>query len=85
MNARDREGRTPVYIACDFLGGDPLLLMTLVSQGADVDTPDFNGKTPAHVAAANGGILKDCCTFFTRMLRLRAAANSCRGARGFGC
>ena len=35
VNARDSEGRTPAFKACDY-PGDPLLLTALISKGADV-------------------------------------------------
>ncbi len=49
VNAKDNEGRTPLFYAVE--NGHILMLDFLVAKGADIDAKDAAGDTPLHHAA----------------------------------
>jgi len=52
VNARDEEGKTPVFHA---LGCDQAdVIKVLIDHEADVNLPDYSGRTPLHEAARKG-------------------------------
>ncbi|MFH0928369.1 MAG: ankyrin repeat domain-containing protein, partial [bacterium] len=48
-NAKDRDGRTPIFDAV--VQGNIDLLRSLIRAGADVDVQDLQSNTPLHFAA----------------------------------
>eukprot|EP00043_Microstomoeca_roanoka_P018469 m.198337 g.198337 ORF g.198337 m.198337 type:complete len:181 (+) comp16835_c0_seq14:112-654(+) len=55
-NVRDEEGQTPLHFAASH--GNQAIIQTLLSAGADPNTPDNMLSTPLHVAAESN--FKDC-------------------------
>jgi ankyrin repeat protein len=53
VNAKDRDGRAPLYQACRVMMGQRSIEM-LLAAGADVDARDKAGKTPLYAAAESG-------------------------------
>lgn len=51
VNARDSGGCTPIYWTSTSKDPLDLLVHILVQSGADVDYPDYQGRTPLHHAA----------------------------------
>ena len=50
INARDRDGGTPLHKAAGF-NGNPAVLEALLAAGADINARDEKGLTPLHEAA----------------------------------
>jgi ankyrin repeat protein len=55
VNAKDKDGKTPLH-RVEYKGGKQLELASLLlAKGADVNAKDKDGKTPLHWAAYKGG------------------------------
>ena len=54
MNARDVNGRTPLYIAVE--EGHREIVEILIWEGADVNGEDKEGRTPLHIAVWKGDL-----------------------------
>ncbi len=52
VNARDKEGETPMHYAA--MSGTPDNIAALVSAGADVEARNEDGTTPLYTAAMSG-------------------------------
>ncbi|GHT07646.1 hypothetical protein FACS1894139_16280 [Planctomycetales bacterium] len=52
INALDRNGRTPIFNACEWSKQENMDL--LIAYGADVNIADPNGVTPLQISAAKG-------------------------------
>jgi ankyrin repeat protein len=50
VNAKDRHGRTPLYV----VAGSKEVVELLIAKGADVNAKDNNRRTPLHRAANRG-------------------------------
>ncbi|KAJ1474163.1 ankyrin repeat protein, partial [Baffinella frigidus] len=56
IEARDKGGRTPLYLATSY-GGDEAAVRMLVATGANTEVKDTipgSGSTPLHIAASRG-------------------------------
>ena len=53
-NQVNHAGRTPLHEAC--LGGHSKVILILLDFTREVNIPDRDGQTPAHIAAANGEV-----------------------------
>jgi len=66
VDARDRNGQTPLHLAAQDNYGTPLFLQArdgyqkvvelLLAHGADMNAKDDKGKTPLALAAQNGRV-----------------------------
>lgn len=54
VNARDKEGRTPLHLAA--AGGNAKVATVLLEKGADVNSRAPDDFTPLHYAAAGGHV-----------------------------
>ena len=51
IDARDKNGQTPLHVAAEHYGGEKI--KELIAAGADVNARDKNGETPLHAAASS--------------------------------
>jgi ankyrin repeat protein len=77
---RDSEGLTPVHLAVQQTD-NLLAIECLLQHGASPHTPDYNGKTPLHSAAAKGS------PAISLLLEARAdaAMRDCKGRTAYEC
>ena len=58
IHAKDRDGYTPLHLACDYLGRsttDAIMIVEyLLAHGADPSVKNLNGQTPLQVARSKG-------------------------------